>query len=91
MWIWVGEPGDFAATGLAEWFVPGRGVSEESEYDVYLVKVPVEGREPGFERGAASLQRVDAFRRIAGRETRVEVSERLPSDAYKNGASLYPR
>ena len=57
-------------------------VSEESEYDVYLLAIKLRQDDPRFNKGVNQLDRVDAFRELPNLALRVEVSERLKMEAY---------
>lgn len=57
-------------------------VSEESEYDVYLITIKLREDDPRFDKGVNQLDRVDAFRELPDLALSVEVSERLKMEAY---------
>ena len=57
-------------------------VSEESEYDVYLLAIKLRQDDPRFNKGVNQLDRVDAFRELSKLALKVEVSERLKMEAY---------
>ena len=70
-----------------------RGVSygNESEYDVYFVKIEIKDyNEDGFNSGVSSIKRIDAFRKLADLGKILDISERSPASAYKN-RDLYNR
>lgn len=80
--LWFGTELEFNRSKLRDWFDPARRVAQESEYDVYLVKISVTSDDAGFHRDVTQVERFDAFTRLAERGAPVEVSERLPSEAY---------
>jgi hypothetical protein len=80
--LWVGNEKDFGRSNLAEWFRSDRGVAEETEYDVHLIRIDIDGDDPGLHRGANQIDRLDAFRRFQTIGFKATVSPRLPSDAY---------
>lgn len=88
--LWVGTESDFKCSSLAQWFSEDRTVTEESEYDVHLIRIDIAGDDPGLHRGANQMDRLDAFRRFQKTGIKVMVSPRLPSKAYVTG-DLYPR
>ena len=57
-------------------------VSEESEYDVYLLAIKLRKDESRFNKGVNQLDRYDAFRELPDLALSVEVSERLKMEAY---------
>ena len=57
-------------------------VSEESEYDVYLLAIKLREDESRFNKGVNQLDRYDAFRELPDLALSVEVSERLKMEAY---------
>lgn len=57
-------------------------VSEESEYDVYLIAIKLREDDPRFNKGVNQLDRYDAFRELPDLDHEVKVSERLKMDAY---------
>jgi hypothetical protein len=59
------------------------GKHQESEYDVYLIRIDVDQDIRGFHQGINQIDRLDAFRQIVNIGKIVKVSLRLPSDAYK--------
>ena len=64
---------------------------EESEYDVYCVKLELRDYDSdGFNSGVSSVKRFDAFRKLADMSKIVSVSERLPASSYQN-RNLYER
>ena len=62
--------------------VNGFYVSEESEYDVYLLIVKLKKNDSRFDKEVNQLDRYDAFRELPDLAVEVEVSERLKMEAY---------
>lgn len=88
--LWFARESDFQKSTMKDWFAPSRRVKDQSEYDVYLLKFSMPEDDPGFRRNASQPDRIDAFTRLAMRSTRVELSERVPSDAY-DSKEVYSR
>ncbi len=88
--LWVGSASEFERTGLEAWFGVDRAVSEQSEYDVHLVRIDLAEDDPGLHRKVNPLDRLDAFRRFQARGFKATVSPRLPSDAYDT-TDIYSR
>jgi hypothetical protein len=80
--LWIGTEAEFERAPIRTWLDPARRVTQESEYDVHLVKIAVADDDEGFSRNASQVDRLDAFRRLSMSGAAVEVSERLPSEAY---------
>lgn len=78
--LWVGSEAELPSS-LNTWFSES-DVDELSEYDVYLVKLCFTGSSSGFERGESQIDRADAFARLSAEVSDVQVSSRLPSEAY---------
>ncbi|MCA6623225.1 MAG: hypothetical protein IM542_11775 [Pseudanabaena sp. M165S2SP1A06QC] len=69
----------------------GLAHSQESEYDVYFVKIELRNyNEDGFNPEVSSVQRIDAFRKLSDVGKVISISERLPPDSYQN-KNLYER
>ena len=72
---------------LNDWLCDISGLSvkehQESEYDVYLIRIDLDQKIRGFDQGVNPIDRLDAFRQIVGKGTIARLSPRLPSDAYK--------
>jgi len=64
--------------------IKGIQLSEESEYDVYLVMIELKRDDQRFDKGVNQLDRYDAFRELPDLAARVEVSDRLPMESYEN-------
>lgn len=64
--------------------------SEESEYNIYLIKIELSESDEGFKPNAGQLDRIDAFRRLADLSTNVEISPRLKIEASEN-TGVYSR
>ncbi|NJL09914.1 MAG: hypothetical protein HC815_07520 [Richelia sp. RM1_1_1] len=92
-YLWMGFESDFFKN-FKSWFDKKELPEEQqSEYDVYLVKIPLKHKIPGFESSNAnSLVRLDAFRQLPdnSREGELVVSHRLANEAYANN-NLYRR
>ncbi|MUG99669.1 hypothetical protein F7734_48280 [Scytonema sp. UIC 10036] len=84
--LWIGSQADFSHSQLRSWFESDRVVPEieQSEYDIFLVKIEMEKLDPGFQPNVPSIDRLDAFRRLAENPHEVKVSSRLSSQAYEN-------
>lgn len=80
--LWFGPAADFEASSLSSWFDETREVVENSEYDVHLIKLELDGDDRGLRRNANQMDRLDAFRRVKAKGYKCVVSPRLPSDAY---------
>jgi hypothetical protein len=91
--LWFGSEADFARFGFAQWFSKDREVTTPSEYDVHLIRLDIAADDAGagFRRSANQLDRLDAFRRLQETGLKVEVSPRLPSDAYGTADLFYKR
>lgn len=91
--LWMSSESDFSKH-FKSWFEKKELPQEQqSEYDVYLVKIPLKHKIPGFESSNANqLDRLDAFRQLPenSREGELVVSHRLPNEAYANN-NLYRR
>ncbi|MGF1981102.1 MAG: hypothetical protein RMY30_036720 [Nostoc sp. CmiSLP01] len=87
--LWVGSESVFV-NEFQTWFNENRKITEEeqSEYDVYLVKIYLRNDEPGFKDGASQVERYFAFRNLPDNSQQLLVSPRLSSKAYGN-ANLY--
>ncbi|MDJ0535926.1 MAG: hypothetical protein QNJ70_26125 [Xenococcaceae cyanobacterium MO_207.B15] len=89
--VWIGSENEFSQH-FENWFSENTKITkdEQSEYDVYLVKITLKGDDPGFKSDANTLERFDAFCRLPENSKKVLVSPRLPSKAYGN-ENLYNR
>jgi hypothetical protein len=69
----------------------GVGYGNESEYDVYFVKIEIKDySEDGFNSGVSSIKRIDAFRNLSDLGKILDISKRLPANAYQQ-RNLYNR
>lgn len=87
--LWVGSESVFVEE-FQSWFNENRKVTEEeqSEYDVYLVKISLINGSPGFKDSATQVDRYSAFRNLPENSQQLLVSPRLSSKAYGN-TNLY--
>lgn len=85
-YLWIGSKNDFAQSVLARRFSSENLIeeTEESEYDVYFVKIELTQPVPGFEANVNQTNRTDAFNALPKVSGKVEVSPRLSSSAYGN-------
>ncbi len=63
---------------------------EESEYDIYMIKIELDELDKGFKAEADQLARIDAFRSLPDLSRNITVSDRLKVSAYKN-TGVYKR
>ncbi len=63
---------------------------EETEYDVYMIKIELDELDEGFEAEANQLARIDAFRKLPDLSSNMKISDRLKVSAYKN-TGVYKR
>jgi uncharacterized protein (DUF2164 family) len=63
---------------------------EESEYDIYMIKIELEDLDKGFKAEADQLARIDAFRRLPDLSNNIKISDRLKVNAYKD-TGVYKR
>jgi len=67
------------------------GYGQQSEYDVYFVKIELLNyNEDGFDAEVSSIKRIDAFRKLADVGKIVAISERLSASSYQR-KNLYNR
>lgn len=91
--LWLGDKTDLSSQ-LSQSFSANSkfavSPSEESEYNIYLIKIELSEADEGFKANAGQLDRIDAFRRLADLSTNVEVSPRLKVEASEN-TGVYSR
>jgi hypothetical protein len=80
--LWLGTEASFQSSELSKWFSEKPAVSEDSEYDVYLVRAELSSDETGFHRNANQMDRIDAFRNLHSKCSKTIISSRLPSESY---------
>ena len=84
--LWLGSQQDFRSN-FSNLFLPhyvGINPSEESEYDIYLLKIQIQEYDEGFATNAKSNRRFDAFQRLSKIGKLADVSRRLPAIACEN-------
>ncbi|MBD2254938.1 hypothetical protein [Nostoc parmelioides] len=84
--LWIGSQTDFSQSALKKKFSGENALqeTEESEYDIYFVKIELTQPVPGFGADVNQMGRLDAFRELPKVSGKVEVSPRLSSSAYEN-------
>jgi hypothetical protein len=80
--LWMGTKAGFELSPLRSWFADEKAATVPSEYDVQLVRVDISVGDEGFLPGANQMARIDAFARLALTTPWVELSPRVPSEAY---------
>ena len=80
--LWMGTKAEFESSPLRSWFAEKKAATAPSEYDVQLVRVDISDRDEGFSPGANQMARIDAFARLVLSAPCVELSPRVPSEAY---------
>ena len=89
--IWFGSKQESLALFDDIFSERGVGYGNESEYDVYFVKIEIENySEDGFDSGVSSIKRIDAFRKLSDLGKVLDRSKRLPANAYQQ-RNLYNR
>ena len=90
--IWIGSKQQ-SLTLYDDLFLERGGLKyeEQSEYDVYFVKLELKNyNEDGFNSRVSSIKRIDAFRELANVGKVIAISERLPASSYQD-RDLYER
>lgn len=89
--IWFGSKQESLALFDEIFSERGVGYGNESEYDVYFVKIEIKDySEDGFDSGVSSIKRIDAFRKLSDLGKILDISKRLPASAYQQ-RNLYNR
>lgn len=89
--IWFGSKQQSLALFDDIFSESGVGYGNESEYDVYFMKIEIKGYgEDGFDSGVSSIKRIDAFRKLSDLGKVLDISKRLPANAYQQ-RNLYNR
>ena len=89
--IWFGSKQESLALFDDIFSERGVGYGNESEYDVYFVKIEIKDyNEDGFNSGVSSIKRIDAFRKLSDLGKVLDISKRLPANAYQQ-RNLYNR
>lgn len=87
--LWVGSQEEFNSI-FQKCFISNNEFQvpedQESEYDIYLVKIQLKQAEKGFLKDGNKIDRMDAFRNLANLAVArsFEVSPRLKVEAYQN-------
>ncbi|RLB90155.1 MAG: hypothetical protein DRH26_10190 [Deltaproteobacteria bacterium] len=57
---------------------------ESDEYDVYYIKITLDRPDERFSRDSNMLKMYDAFKELAEKENKIQISERQPKESYEN-------
>jgi len=84
--LWFGEKSEFETSDLASCFDESKKVTDEneSEYDVYLIRLKLNNEVIGFHQDADDLDRMDAFESLIKNRNPVKISERLSHGSALN-------
>ncbi|MCD8487974.1 MAG: hypothetical protein LRZ84_14860, partial [Desertifilum sp.] len=90
--IWQGSESEYKKWFNIDHLFQESSKREElySEYDIHLIKIVLDERQPEFSKGNNSLSWYDGFRRISllsSKSYKIEISERLSSDVTDDFAS----
>lgn len=82
-YLWLGTESEFFNSPFKSHdnFLVGEG-QEESEYDVYLIKIKLDYPFDGFKPNVNQLERISAFRTLA--DSNVEISDRLRVEVFRD-------
>ena len=84
--LWLGSKQEFTSN-FSDLFFPrylGIDTGEESEYDIYLLRIQIREYDQGFAKNAKSNRRFDAFQRLSEIGKLADISGRLPAIACEN-------